>query len=93
MDLGGSLLVTGGYGVFLGCFWVVMGGNGWLGLVMSDGWLSVVMVGSVLVMSGSWLVMGGFGWLCVGYWVVMGGYGLVMGGFGYIILKPSHKSD
>ena len=32
---------------------------------MSDGWLSVVMVGSVLVMSGSWLVMGGFGWLSV----------------------------
>ena len=71
----------------------MVGGYGWLGLVMSDGWLSVVMVGSVLVMSGSWLVMGGFGWLCVGYWVVMGGYGLVMGGFGYIILKPSHKSD
>ena len=47
------------WGVF-GWLWVVMGGYGWLGLVMSDGWLSVVMVGSVLVMSGSWLVMGGF---------------------------------
>ena len=80
-------------GWFWGGFGVDLGGYGWLGLVMSDGWLSVVMVGSVLVMSGSWLVLGGFGWLCVGYWVVMGGYGLVMGGFGYIILKPSHKSD
>ena len=52
-------------GWFLGGFGVVLGGYGWLGLVMSDGWLSVVKGGSVLVMSGFWLVMGGFWWLWV----------------------------
>ena len=56
------------WGVF-GWLWVVTGGYGWLGLVMSDGWLSVVMVGSVLVMSGSWLVMGGFWWLWVFFFI------------------------
>ena len=52
-------------GWFLGGFGVVLGGYGWLGLVMSDGWLSVVKGSSVLVMSGFWLVMGGFWWLWV----------------------------
>ena len=32
-------------GWFLGGFGVVLGGYGWLGLVMSDGWLSVVVGG------------------------------------------------
>ena len=53
-------------GWFWGGFGVVLGGYGWLGLVMSDGWLSLVMGGSVLVMSGSWLVL-----------VVFGGYGVI----------------
>ena len=59
-------------GWFLGGFGVVLGGYGWLGLVMSDGWLSVVIGGSVLVMSGSWLVIGGY-WVVNGWlWVVIG---------------------
>ena len=36
-------------GWFLGGFGVVLGGYGWLGLVMSDGWLSVVMGGAKVV--------------------------------------------
>ena len=63
------------WGWFLGGFGVVSGGYWWLGLVISNGWLSVVMGGSVLVMSGSGLVMGGFAWLSVvtGWlWVVLG---------------------
>ena len=86
-----------------GGYWWVMGGNGWLWVVMGGYPQLALQVtkavfwggqgGSVLVMSGSGLVIGCFGWLWGGYWLVMGVYGLVMGGFGYIILKPSHKSD
>ena len=65
-------------GWFLGGFGVVLGGYGWLGLVMSDGWLSVVMVGSVLVMSVSGVVISGYQWLRV----VMGYFGVFSGGYG-----------
>ena len=82
-------MVMSGFGLVS---WVVLEGYGWLGLVMSDGWLSVVFGGYGvlgLVMSDGWFCAG-YEWFLAGYgwfWVVMcwllGGYGWLWAGYGW----------